>query len=63
MYRLPTDSVGARMIQAERLRQIADKGYDDQHDSNHVDHELVQAALAFITAAGYFDSENLTDLN
>ena len=45
-------SHGAALIEAERLRQI-EKGYDAAHDDGHEIVELVNAARAYATIAGY----------
>lgn len=44
-------SVGASLIQDERLRQINVEGWTADHDDQHVNSSLVEAALSYATAA------------
>lgn len=41
------DRSGIERIADERARQIAKEGWDDVHDDEHDDHELVWAAICF----------------
>jgi len=41
------------MIRAERLRQVAVKGYDEEHDARHAHGELTALAVHWIRAAGW----------
>jgi hypothetical protein len=43
--------VGVAMIRAERLRQVAVEGYDEEHDAHHGDGDLIRAAVAYAIAA------------
>lgn len=38
---------GAELIAEERARQVAEEGYDAEHDANHEHGELVSAAIAY----------------
>lgn len=42
---------GASLIMQERIRQIADEGFALEHDDQHMEGELVQAAVRY--AAGH----------
>jgi hypothetical protein len=44
-------AVGISLITAERLRQVAVKGYDAEHDAEHANGELIHAAVAYATDA------------
>ena len=43
--------VGIALIRAERLRQIAVEGYTPEHDAEHADSELAEAAAAYVLSA------------
>lgn len=45
---------GAMQIFDERNRQVLDEGFDEKHDSEHSQGELIQAAIAYALA----DSDN-----
>lgn len=38
---------GAEMINAERKRQIEEEGFDKEHDKQHTDFELAEAAICY----------------
>lgn len=42
---------GAEMIVIERQRQISKEGYDQKHDDEHADCELISAALSYAVMA------------
>lgn len=42
---------GAQLIAAERTRQIEDEGYKPEHDDEHVNGEMVEAACCYIRQA------------
>jgi hypothetical protein len=42
---------GVAMIRAERLRQVAVEGYTPEHDAEHTDSELAEAAAAYLMYA------------
>jgi hypothetical protein len=42
---------GAVLIEAERRRQVMREGYSDEHDNNHTENELLQAAQCYVWAA------------
>ena len=42
---------GAQLIAAERARQVEAEGYNPQHDDEHVNGELVEAACCYIRQA------------
>lgn len=42
---------GSQMIDNERTRQITSEGWSAQHDDEHADAELVEAARAYMWAA------------
>lgn len=43
------EHTGAELIAAERQRQIDEEGYTPAHDAEHVNGELLGAALAYAT--------------
>lgn len=45
---------GVKLIEAERVRQIAEEGYDIHHDDGHVEHELRCAAISYIAGHTQF---------
>jgi hypothetical protein len=50
-------ATGAELIAAERQRQVEKKGYDARHDDDHVNAELVCAAICYADAGSGFDLE------
>lgn len=40
-------TTGARLIAAERQRQISQEGWTPEHDDEHQRHELIVAAMAY----------------
>lgn len=44
------DQTGSEMIAAERERQLAQEGYEAVHDDGHDQGEMVEAAIALLTA-------------
>lgn len=44
-------STGSELIAAERQRQLSEEGYDTAHDVDHVDGELLSAAMAYAKSA------------
>ena len=49
---IPTDMNGIQQIAAERTRQIEDEKWTQEHDAEHVNAEMVEAAIGYAEAAG-----------
>lgn len=50
---------GAELIAAERARQVDAEGWTADHDDEHTKHELVRAALCYITPGRFIDTPGL----
>lgn len=50
---------GVELITAERARQIAHEGYVPEHDDEHVDRELADAARCYMAAATWAQFPNM----
>lgn len=46
-----TEDTGTRLIRDERLRQISIEGWTPEHDDQHTEGELRDAAIAFLMSA------------
>lgn len=53
VYEKKHESIGVSIIEAERIRQIAQEGYSPEHDRQHTEGELADAAATYaLTPAG-----------
>jgi hypothetical protein len=49
--RIPGAEAGVALIAAERARQVAVKGYDEEHDAEHAQGEMAEMAASYALAA------------